>query len=176
MSVIQPEQHYESHGSLLQCLRPAASKTPDKDRFKRLMKVWGTGFTGLSVISERETPLHHDGQNADWMYDLLVNISDHLDPDIQAELPGIGIRFRYNSGTVLAIQSKVIRHGVSLSNVDRYSLAFFMRAQVSEWLGFAHEVMMSEKLFWKWLSLNEPERVDVMLLIQRGGLLLPLEY
>ena len=32
------------------------------------------------------------------------------------------------------------------------------------------------KLFQKWLSLNELERVDVMLWIQRGGLLLPLEY
>ena len=55
------------------------------------MKVWGTGFTGLSVISKQETPLHHDGQNADWMYDVLVNIATDVDPDIWAELPGIGI-------------------------------------------------------------------------------------
>lgn len=176
MSVIHPEQHYESRGSLLRCCSPKGSQTPDQDRFKRIMTVWGTGFTGLSVISERETPFHRDGQNADWMYDLLVNISEQVDPDIRADLPGVGIRFRYGSGTVLSIQSKVVRHGVSASNSGRYSLAFFMRDQVSRRLNVPHEVMMSERLFRKWLSLNELERVESMVRIQKGGLLLPLNY
>jgi len=47
---------------------------------------------------------------------------------------------------------------------------------VSERLGLPHEVMMSEKLFKKWLALDEPERVKAMLQIQKGGLLLPLEF
>ena len=47
---------------------------------------------------------------------------------------------------------------------------------MSERLGLPHEVMMSEKLFKKWLALDEPERVKAMLQIQKGGLLLPLEF
>lgn len=175
MSVIHPEQHFEGRGALLQHLRPGASKI-DHESFKRVMKVWGTGFTGLSVISERETPFHRDGQNANWMYDLIVNIADRHDPDVRVELPGIGIRFRYSSGTVLSILGKAIRHGVSATSVDRYCLAFFMRQKVSERLGFPHEVMMSEKVFRKWLSLDEPARVRAMLHIQSGGLLLPVDY
>ena len=120
MSVIHPEQHFEGRGAFLSRLHSKAKGTADE-------ACLGTGFTGLSVISERETLLHHDGQNADWMYDILVNIAADVDPDIQAELPGIGIRFRYNSGTVLSILGKAIRHGVSKTNIDRYCLAFFMR-------------------------------------------------
>ena len=176
MSVIHPEQHFEGRGAFLSRLHSKAKGTADEACFERLMKVWGTGFMGLSVISERETPLHRDGQNADWMYDVLVNIAADVDPDIRAELPGIGIRFWYNSGTVLSILGKAVRHGVSKTNIDRYCLAFFMRQRVSERLGFPHEVMMSEKLFKKWLFLDEPERVKAMLRIQKGGLLLPLEF
>ncbi|EDR07661.1 uncharacterized protein LACBIDRAFT_298012 [Laccaria bicolor S238N-H82] len=176
MSVIHPEQHYGGRGALLRCLRPQSSVTLDKDCLQRIMKVWGTAFTGLSVISERETPLHRDGQNADWMYDLLVNLSSHVDPDLQVELPGIGIRFRYGSGTVLSILGKVVRHGVSRTDTDRYCLAFFMRERVSERLGgVPHVVMMSEEVFKKWLSLDEPDRVKAMLRIQGSGFLLPLE-
>ena len=175
MSVIHPEQHFEGRGAFISRLNGKAKGTAEQASFERLMKVWGTGFTGLSVISERETPFHRDGQNADWMYDLLVNIAAEPDPDIRVELPGIGIRFRYHSGMVLLILGKAVRHGVSKTDVDRYCLAFFMRERVSERLGFPHQVMMSEKLFKKWLYLEEPERVKAMLRIQKGGLLLPLE-
>ena len=75
MSVIHPEQHFEGCGAFLSRLHSKAKGMDDEACFEWLMKVWGTGFTGLSVFSERETPLHRDGQNADWMYDLLVNIS-----------------------------------------------------------------------------------------------------
>ena len=176
MSVIHPEQHFYGRGTLLSCFNSSFNPTSDKECFKRLMKMWGTSFTGLSVISERETPYHRDGQNANWMYDLLVNIGSIPDPDIRAQLPNIGIRFRYDSGTVLAILGKAIRHGVSRTNIDRYCLAFFMREAVSNRLGVPHEVMMSEKVFEKWLSLEEPERIAAAIRIQKGGFLLPLKY
>ena len=176
MSVIHPEQHFEGRGAFLSHLHSKAKGTADEACFERLMKVWGTGFMGLSVISEWETPLHCDGQNADWMYDVLVNIATNVDPDIRAELPGIGIQFRYNSSTVLSILGKAVQHGVSKTNIDRYCLAFFMRQRVSECLGFPHEVMMSEKLFKKWLFLDELERAKAMLRIQKGRLLPPLEF
>jgi hypothetical protein len=176
MSVIHPEQHFDGRGALLRHFCPQMARTSHEECFERVMKVWGTAFTGLSVISERETPFHRDGQNADWMYDLIVNITAHHDHDIRVELPGIRIRFRYGSGTALAILGKAIRHGVSATDVDRYCLAFFMRQAVSERLGIPHEVMMSEKVFKKWLSLDELERVQAMLCMQAGGFLLPLDY
>ncbi|KIJ92473.1 hypothetical protein K443DRAFT_135284 [Laccaria amethystina LaAM-08-1] len=164
MSVIHPEQHFDGRGALLRHLRPRMARTSHEECFEHVMKVWGTAFTGLSGWSECG------------LDDLIINIAAHHDHDIRVELPGIGIRFRYGSGTALAILGKAIRHGVSATDVDRYCLAFFMRQAVSERLGIPHEVMMSEKVFKKWLSLDEPERVQAMLRMQAGGFLSPLDY
>ena len=86
-----------------------------------------TGFTGLSVISQRETPFHRDGRSPCNMLDVLATFGKTTDPDIHAELPWIGIQFHYNPGTLLLVLSKMIRHGVSVFKEERWCFAFFLR-------------------------------------------------
>jgi hypothetical protein len=51
------------------------------------------------------------------------------------ELPSIGIRMAYKSGTVMAFSGKMLRHGVPECDGERICLAYYMRDKVHERMG-----------------------------------------
>ena len=91
-----------------------------------------------------------------------------MDPAIRVELPGIGIRFHYNPGSMLLILSKAIRHGVSVSKEERCCLAFFVRERILCQLGSREEAWMGDELFTAWLELEEYQKVRRFIDIERG--------
>jgi hypothetical protein len=99
----------------------------------QLLTFWMSPFSGMSVISNRETIFHRDTKSRHEWYDLLVTLGDYSDGTL--ELPGLGIRVVYNPGAVVGIAGKVLRHGVAPSKGNRVCLAYFMRQKVQERLG-----------------------------------------
>lgn len=102
------------------------------------------------------------------MFDVLATFGMDVDPDIRAELPGIGIRFHYNPGTILAVLSKPIRHGVSVSREARWCFAFFVRERTLYQLGNRQEAWMEDDLFTRWLQLEEYQKVRRFIDIEQG--------
>ncbi|EDR02934.1 uncharacterized protein LACBIDRAFT_331944 [Laccaria bicolor S238N-H82] len=74
-----------------------------------------------------------------------------IHPDLQVELPGIGIRFHYNLGTLLSVLSKSVRHGVSKSTEERYCFSFFVREWVLHQLRYEEHLWMLDEMFLAWL-------------------------
>ena len=151
-------------GALIQAVDPHLKISPgetiqDWSLYREILGNWASGFTGLSVISQRETPFHRDGRSPSTMFDVLATVGKTVDPDIRAELPGIGIRFHYNPGTMLLILSKAIRHGVSISKEERCCLACFVQERVLYQLGSCEEAWMGDELFTAWLELPEYQKV-----------------
>ena len=94
------------------------------------LKLWYSIFNSALVISNRETPMHWDNLTHNEWYDLLTSVGPYNEAIF--ELPGVGLRFKYTSGTVIGLCGRVLRHGVSEAEGDRICLAYYMRENVQK--------------------------------------------
>ena len=72
--------------------------------------------TAFSIISNRETHLHQDGKGYSPYYDIIMTLGNYTDGRL--EVPGIGLQFKYNPGTIVGICGKALAHGVREVNGD----------------------------------------------------------
>jgi hypothetical protein len=98
-----------------------------------VLNLWYSIFNGVSVISNREAPIHRDNLAQSEWYDLLATVGPYHGAIF--ELPGLGIRLAYDSGTVIGLCGRVLKHGVSDSCGERICLAYYMRGNVQRRLG-----------------------------------------
>ncbi|THH15727.1 hypothetical protein EW146_g4796 [Bondarzewia mesenterica] len=125
LRIIHPEQYFAG----IECIE----KLGDITDIGELVRRWPSVFNGVSVIAQRLTPPHRDGNSrAEW-YDLLATIGPYQNGTF--ELPGIGVSFQYNSGTVIALCGQVLTHSVPNVDGERVCFAWFMRDNVHERLG-----------------------------------------
>jgi hypothetical protein len=80
--------------------------------------LWLSPFTAFSLISNRETQLHRDAKGFSPFYDILTTLGEYTNGRL--EVPGIGLRFQYNPGTIVGICGKVLAHGVAEVDGDRF--------------------------------------------------------
>lgn len=94
------------------------------------LQHWTSVFNAVTVLSNRATPLHRDNHSRPQWYDMLTTIGPY--EEAWLELPGIGLKLQYNSGTVMGFGGKVLRHGVPECRGERVCLAYYMRDKVHE--------------------------------------------
>lgn len=126
LSILQPEL-FEAGQKALRQLALAPTLCDNPARMLEILKIWHQPFSALAVISNRATPLHLDtGGRAEWL-DLMLALGkyDHG----RFALPAFGYTFKYNPGTLIAVSSKIFRHGATCMG-DRASIAFYMRNNV----------------------------------------------
>lgn len=120
--------------------REALCQLQDQTDLQDTLKQWTSVFNGMSVIGNRETPCHRDNNSrAEW-YDLLATIGPYRSAIM--ELPGIGLRVRYDPGTVMGLSGKIVLHGVAECDGERVCYAYYMRdtihergkVEVAEWM------------------------------------------
>ena len=115
-----------------------------RETFNRLRKAsgierqdvlsrWTSVFNGVSIICNRDTPAHRDGNSAQHWYDLLVTLSKYKNCNL--ELPGVGISLQYGPGTVVGFSGMALEHKVARFEGQRVCYAYFMRDNVHEWAG-----------------------------------------
>jgi hypothetical protein len=114
-------------------LRQQPDLVLEPEDLKEVLQMWTCIFHGVQVISNREAPLHRDGNsNPEW-YDLLATVGPYEGAVL--ELPGVGLRLVYSPGTVVGLGGKVLQHGISGFEGERVCVAYYMRANVHERLG-----------------------------------------
>lgn len=93
------------------------------------IREWAFGFNVLTVVANRETLLHRDinSGGTHWL-DQLLNIGGSTDTVL--ELPGIGVRLQYTSGTMALFSGNTHLHGVSASKCERVCFAAYARPSV----------------------------------------------
>lgn len=128
LSLIHPEQYkagLEAMGKLAS--HPEMVDRPD--RIQEILEIWTAPFHGLSIISNRRTPVHRDTKGCrEWM-DMLVTLGDYEGGIL--DLPGLGIQSVYGSGTVAAVAGRVISHAAD-ANGERACIAYYMREKVHQ--------------------------------------------
>lgn len=121
------------------------STVKDHDNVTQALKFWTSPFSGISVISNRETPVHRDVNGRHPWYDILATFGQYSKGHL--ELPGLGYRLQYNPGTVVALAGKVVRHGVPRVQGNRVCMAYYMRNKVHEWLGVRSASWMNREIY-----------------------------
>jgi len=93
-----------------------------------ILQFWASPFTGLSLMNNRQTPFHRDSLGCyEWM-DLLATVGPYTEGILQ--MPGLGLEFEYDSGTVVGVSGRAVRHGAQ-SNGERLCFAYYMRENVT---------------------------------------------
>jgi len=120
LRVVHPELYFMARGAM--------EKLHEEAELTELLEIWASVFNGCQILSNRETPLHRDNNSCWEWYDLLCSIGPYADASF--ELPGVGLRFPYDTGVIVAICGRILRHGVSVANGDRICIAYYMRENV----------------------------------------------
>lgn len=123
--VMHPELYHYSREALLRLPR-----SPEQEE---ALVPWGTAFSALSVIVNRQTPAHRDTQSRSAWYDLLTTAG----PYVQATLgfPGLGVSFPYPPGSLACFSGKLLQHEVLDCDGERVCVAYYLRDNVHERLG-----------------------------------------
>jgi hypothetical protein len=89
---------------------------------------WGSVFSGLNVIVNRQTPPHRDAGTLPEWYDLLATIGG--DDDTEMDLVNLGVTLGYRSGCVALFSGSCILHTVPETVADRVCVAYYMKKMI----------------------------------------------
>ncbi|KAI0070516.1 hypothetical protein K474DRAFT_1631723 [Panus rudis PR-1116 ss-1] len=123
LRIIHPEQYrmaYEMRSELLR-----------QDHVASTLRRWPYIFSALSLISNRETPLHRDRSGRHEWYDILISVGNYARAEFQ--LSSLGFRTDNTPGTLLAFSGSAIRHGAGEADGDRACYALYMRAEMQSY-------------------------------------------
>jgi hypothetical protein len=136
LSLIHPDQ-FQCGLQMLRMLRKT-KKT------KGVAIKWQSVCTGVSVISNRLSPKHRDGQGRPEWFDILANFFKDDSPTKTTKkmnppsflVSDLGLDLKYSSGTVIGFCGSILEHEVKpWRRGDRVCYAHFMRENVRTRLG-----------------------------------------
>jgi hypothetical protein len=93
---------YKIGSSILQNLRGLQDTT-------EIVSLWTSIFTGIAVISNRETPTHVDYNGRPEWYDLLTAKGSHSSRSTCLDLAEMGLSLAYGPGTVVALSGQIFQ-------------------------------------------------------------------
>jgi hypothetical protein len=112
--------------------------------------LWPSPFSAFSILSNRATLLHRDGKGLAPFYDIVTTIGDYVDG--RFDVPGIGLRFQYNPGTIIGICGKVLEHGVPEVDGDRFCIVQYFHKKVLEVVA---EGFQRNQAFMGWMKQSD---------------------
>jgi hypothetical protein len=137
---------YKTGSSILHILR-SLQDTAD------IASLWTSVFTGIAVISNRETPTHVDYNGRPEWYDLLTVKGSHSSRSTRLDLPEMGLSLTYGPGTVVALSGQIFQHCVRFwGDGDRICYARFMREEVRKRFDIGPGDWMTQSHYAEYLS------------------------
>jgi hypothetical protein len=93
----------------------AIHTTPDLvnkgETLPQILAAWSSPFTALSLMNNRNTPVHRDNGSGFTVNDMLITVGPYTNGVL--ELPSLGCRFRYHSGTIASFSGRLLTHAAS---------------------------------------------------------------
>ena len=86
---------------------------------------WGMPFSAVSLIANRQTPIHRDEKSLYTAADILLNTGHHTFTSMS--LGSLGLRISYQPGTVIVLAGRLVAHGVTQFTGDRLCNAYYFR-------------------------------------------------
>lgn len=103
------------------------------DAMLDILKFLTTLFSAYSIISNHMMPFHHYNYSQPQPYDIMAIVGCY--PGACLVFGNLDLEMQYDSGTMIALLGKLLRHGVTPSDGNRVCIAFYMRDNVHERMG-----------------------------------------
>jgi hypothetical protein len=97
------------------------------------LKRWTSVFNVLAVICNRRTPPHRDPKCRPEAFDLMTTAGKYQ-PAIM-EFMNLGIKFKYDSGSMIASSCRLMRHRIDVEEGNRIVTAWYMRDSIHNFVG-----------------------------------------
>jgi hypothetical protein len=95
------------------------------------VSLWSSSYSALTTIVNRVTPRHRDHGGAPTHLDTLVSAGRH--EGAYLEVPDLGLRLKYDPGTVVIIAGRILSHRVPMwAEGERICFAYYMKDNVHE--------------------------------------------
>ena len=131
LSIMHPQQYQQGINNL-KYLASHPKLLIDASLLDYILELWSAPFTAITVISNRDTPRHRDVGAAHSCFDLVLTVGAAR--HVWFSVPGLGIDFAYNNGTVVGLSSRALVHGVH-SHGERVCFVYHTKEVVSRTLG-----------------------------------------
>lgn len=137
LAVIHPRLAVQAF-SILRGIHTGAIENVAIDSLGPIRDFWPCAFNAFSIISNRETDFHRDGKGFTPYYDITTTLGNYTDG--RFEVPAVGLRFKYNPGTIVGICGKALAHGVAEVDGDRFChVQYFHRKVLGLFCGYELE-------------------------------------
>jgi hypothetical protein len=98
-----------------------------KEKLEDLVKIWTSPYPTTSIMSNRDSPIHRDTGGDYSSMDMLVSVGPYKTAVFS--VPGLGLKFWYNSGTVIELLGRIIQHGAVCTG-ERVCWAQYLKENV----------------------------------------------
>lgn len=106
---------------------------PDESK-RAAVEAWPSAFSALQVIVNRCSIYHRDtNARKEWL-DLLLTLGNYENSGVMS-LRSLGFCIPYDSGSVVAMSSSLVAHGVAHVDGDRVCVAFIMSDKIHSRFG-----------------------------------------
>lgn len=143
LAVTHPEQ-YAMAGEMKRAMI-------ESGQCEEALRNWPTVFTAISIISNRESPLHRDLHEAWEWFDLLLSIGPYEQAPLY--LPNLGIRVNNPPGTICVFGGRALWHGVRKVS-PRITFALYMRKLVQEGLDIEPAGWITQREYERYIGIN----------------------
>ena len=93
------------------------------------LQQWGSVFTVLDILVNRESPKHMDKEPPAGWLDILFTFGSYHTALFAT--PTLGRNFYYPPGTAMVLNSSRVLHGASVADGDRAVLIFYLRQHIA---------------------------------------------
>jgi len=133
-------------GGLLRVINPAEFETgiacikaivkgdqvAKKENLDDLGRIWTSPYPTVSLMSNRNSPIHRDTGGDYSSMDMLVSVGPY--EKAVFNVPGLGLKFWYDTGTVIGLLGRILQHGAECTG-DRLCWAQYLKENVLDSLG-----------------------------------------
>ncbi|KJA15668.1 hypothetical protein HYPSUDRAFT_148770, partial [Hypholoma sublateritium FD-334 SS-4] len=145
LSIVHPEQ-YAAGIQILRQLHAHPGAVKKGHKLAEILQVWSAPFNVVTVISNRETPFHRDNGADHTCFDILLALGEYQNGRL--EFPGLGLRLKYDSGTVAAFSGRILQHGATCGG-NRACVVYHSKAKVMKHFGASNLSLVNVSLYCK---------------------------
>lgn len=146
LAVIHPST-YNTGMKCVEAIR-TADDVAKREGMEDVMRTWSSPLTTVSLMSNRDTPLHRDTGATYTCMDLVVSVGNYISGEFQ--VPGLGLDLWYRPGTVIGLLGRIVRHG-AVAFGGRLCFAQYLRETVLDSLGITQP---------EWINIRDLEEAS----------------
>jgi hypothetical protein len=125
-SILNP--HVFSAGiKIIRAIHTTPELVHKAETLPHILAAWSTPFTALSLMNNRNTPVHRDNGSGFTVNDMLITVGPYTNGVL--EIRSLGCRFRYHSGTIASFSGRLLTHTASAEG-ERLCISQYLRESV----------------------------------------------